>query len=217
MRVLVFAPHPDDEILGCGGVMAKHIAEGDEVAVCIVTSSKVEAAKKKNTEYALRVHQSMGVARTEFFGFPTVELSHVNSREFTGKFNALVQEWKPEVVYIPFYGDMHTDHYMVASAAMVALRPLSAPFVRKIYAYETLSETGWNFPSEDKAFIPAVFTDISDYIENKLGAMGMYDYKLLPPPHPRSLEAIRTLASYRGSTIGVRYAEAFMCVRIIDR
>lgn len=215
VKVLVFAPHPDDEILGCGGVMAKHIDSGDEVYVCICTHSLVEERIKINKDYATRVHESMGVAGTIFMDFPTVELPHVNIREFTGSFNKIVQEIKPETVYIPFYGDMHTDHYMVASNVMVALRPLVAPFVKDIYAYETLSETGWNFPSADKAFIPNVYSDISGFIDNKVQAMKMYDEKILKDPHPRSEEGIRALAKYRGGTIGVNFAEAFMCIRSI--
>lgn len=215
MKVLVFAPHPDDEILGCGGVMSKHIKKGDEVSVCIITSSLVEKAKKLNEEYAKKVHNTIGIANTFIWEYPTVELPHENIRRLTGSFNDLIQSYKPEVVYIPFYGDMHTDHYVVASSAMVALRPIVAPFVKAIYAYETLSETGWNFPSADKAFIPNVFSDISAFIDDKINAMKMYDTKIKEDPHPRSAEGILALAKYRGGTIGVNYAEAFMCIRSI--
>lgn len=215
MKVLVFAPHPDDEILGCGGVMAKYIAHGDDVYVCVVTCSQIEKYKIMHEQYARTMHKDMGVKETYFFDFPTVELMHVNSREFSEKFNTLITDLKPEVVYIPFYGDMHTDHYMVASTAMIALRPICAPFVKAIYAYETLSETGWNFPTEEKAFIPNVFSDVSDYIENKVRAMKMYPTKIKADPHPRSEEGIKALAKYRGGTIGVNYAEAFMCIRNI--
>lgn len=216
MKILVFAPHPDDEILGCGGVMAKHIAKGDEVYVCVVTSSRVEKYRVMHENYARKVGEYMGVKDVFFFNYPTVELSAVNDRDFTGSFNDLVQKIQPELVYIPFYGDMHTDHKKVADAAMVALRPYSAPFVKAIYAYETLSETGWNYPSEDKAFIPNVFEDISDYIDMKIHAMEMYETKIEKPPHPRSAEGIRALAKYRGGTVGFEYAEAFMCIRIIN-
>lgn len=215
MKALVLAPHPDDEVLGCGGVIAKHIDNGDEVYVCVCTHSLNEARIAINEEYAKNVHEAMKITKTVFLDFPTVELPHVNTREFTGSFNNLIQEIQPEIVYIPFYGDMHTDHYMVASGAMVALRPIVAPFVKNIFAYETLSETGWNFPSPDKAFIPNVYSDISKYIDNKVDAMKMYDDKIQKDPHPRSAEGIRALAKYRGGTIGVDYAEAFMCIRSV--
>lgn len=217
MRILVFAPHPDDEILGCGGVMAKHIAHGDDVYVCVVTSSRVEKYRAMHQDYARKVGEYIGVEDVYFFDYPTVELSTVNDRDFTGSFNELVQKIQPEIVYIPFYGDMHTDHKKVADAAMVALRPYSAPFVREIYAYETLSETGWNYPTVDKTFIPNVFEDISAYVDVKVHAMEMYETKIEKSPHPRSAEGIRTLAKYRGGTVGVEYAEAFMCLRRINR
>lgn len=217
MRILVFAPHPDDEILGCGGVMAKHIAHGDDVYVCVVTSSRVEKYRVMHQNYARKVGEYMGVKDVFFFDYPTVELSTVNDRDFTGSFNELVQKIQPEIIYIPFYGDMHTDHKKVADAAMVALRPYSAPSVRAIYAYETLSETGWNYPTVDKTFIPNVFEDISSYVDVKIHAMEMYETKIEKPPHPRSAEGIRTLAKYRGGTVGVEYAEAFMCLRVINQ
>lgn len=217
MRILVFAPHPDDEVLGCGGVMAKHIAYGDDVYVCVVTSSRVEKYRVMHQNYARKVGEYLGVKDVFFFDYPTVELSSVNDRDFTGSFNELVQKIRPEIVYIPFYGDMHTDHKKVADAAMVALRPYSAPFVREIYAYETLSETGWNYPTADKTFIPNVFENISAYVDVKVHAMEMYETKIEKPPHPRSAEGIRTLAKYRGGTVGVEYAEAFMCLRRINR
>lgn len=215
MKILVVAPHPDDEILGCGGMIAKYIDNKHDVYVCVVTSSLIEKYRKMHEDYANKVHASMGVKKTIFFNFPTVELPHKNTREVTDTFSKLVQEIKPEIVFIPFYGDMHTDHFTVASSAMVALRPIVAPFVKAIYAYETLSETGWNFPSADKAFIPNVFSDISAFIDDKINAMKMYDTKIKEDPHPRSAEGIRALAKYRGGTIGVHYAEAFMCVREI--
>ena len=214
-KVLVVAPHPDDEILGCGGVIAKHIAAGDEVCVCIVTCSLVEKAKKLNEAYARKVQEAMGIQKLVFLNMPTVELPHVPTREFTGKLNQLVQDERPEVVYIPFQGDMHTDHYMVSSGMMVALRPPIAPFVKDIFAYETLSETGWSFPSPEKSFIPNVWSDISDFLEDKVRAMELYDTKIQKDPLPRSAEGIRALAKFRGGTIGVDYAEAFMCVRSI--
>ena len=215
MKVLIFAPHPDDEILGCGGMMARYIAEGNDVYVCIATCSKIEKYKKLNEGYVKTVHTAMGVKETIYLDYPTVELMHVETRDFNNSFADVVKRVEPEVVYIPFYGDMHTDHTMVADAAMVALRPLSAPSVKNIYMYETLSETGWHYPNASKAFIPSVFADISNYIENKIDAMNMYYTKVQKDPQPRSPEGIRALAKYRGGTIGVDYAEAFMDIRTI--
>lgn len=217
MRILVIAPHPDDEILGCGGVMAKHIADGDDVYVCIATSSRIKKYRDLNSEYVHRVSDYLGVKEVFFLDYPTVELISISNRDFTNSFTELIKNNQPEIVYIPFYGDMHTDHKMVADAAMVALRPYSAPTVKAIYAYETLSETGWNYPNVDKAFIPNTFEDISKYIDIKIHAMELYETKITTPPHPRSAEGISTLAKYRGGTVGVEYAEAFMCLRQINK
>ena len=215
MKVLVFAPHPDDEILGCGGMMARYVAEGADVYVCIATCSKVEKYRIMHERYARTIHEKMGVKETFFLNHPTVELTHIETREFNRSFADVVKKVMPDVVYIPFFGDMHSDHAMVADAAMVALRPLYAPYVKDIYMYETLSETGWNYPTSEKAFIPNVFADVSGYIEDKVNAMEMYETKVKTDPHPRSPEGIRALAKYRGGTIGVDYAEAFMCIRSI--
>lgn len=214
MRVLVFAPHPDDEILGCGGVMAKHIAAGDEVYVAIVTGSKAEQARLINEAYARKAHAFLGVKETFFFNFPPVELPLIQKREFNAPFAELVKSLRPDTVYMPFYGDMHADHAVVAEAVMVAVRPPEAPWIKAVYMYETLSETGWHYPTAEKAFLPNVFADISDHIEKKVQALCLYETKLKPDPHPRSPEGIHALAKYRGGTMGVSYAEAFMCVRI---
>ncbi len=215
MKVLVFAPHNDDEILGVGGTMARYIADGAEVYVCEVTASLVEEYKKKLQGEALNAHKTLGVTETYFLNLTVVELPHEGIRKFTGSVSEVVKKIVPDVVFLPFYGDIHTDHTAVANAVMVAVRPLVAPFVKEVYMYETLSETGWNYPTADKTFIPNVYFDITDFFERKTDAMKAYASQLRQYPHPRSIEALRALAQYRGSNVGVPLAEAFMCVRII--
>lgn len=195
--------------------MAKHIANGDEVYVCEVTSSLVEERKQLMQNQALYVHRKMGVKDTRFLNFTVVELPRTPIREFNGAVADVVNDIKPDIVYIPFWGDMHEDHKAVADSVMVAVRPLAAPFVKSVLAYETLSETGWHYPTADKAFMPNVFNDISDFIGDKIQAMEDYSAQIKEDPHPRSAEGIKALAKYRGGTIGVSYAEAFMCVRTI--
>ena len=215
MKVLVFAPHNDDEILGVGGTMARYISSGAEVYVCEVTASLVEEYKKKLQGEALNAHKALGVKETFFLNLTVVELPHEGIRKFTGAVSEVVKKVSPDVVYLPFYGDMHTDHTAVANAVMVAVRPLVAPSVKAVYMYETLSETGWNYPTADKAFIPNVYVDITEYFEQKMNAMKAYASQLREYPHPRSIEALRALAQYRGSNVGLPLAEAFMCVRTI--
>lgn len=215
MRVLVFAPHNDDEVLGVGGTIARHVSQGDSVYICELTSSLVEERKLLLQNEARAAHRGLGVSDTYFLGFTVVELPHENIRAFTGAVAEVVKQVAPDLVYMPFYGDMHTDHAAAANAIMVAVRPLSAPSVKAVYMYETLSETGWNYPTADKAFMPNVFVDISGFFRQKADAMRAYQSQLKQYPHPRSIEALEALARYRGSTIGVPMAEAFMCVREI--
>lgn len=215
MKVLVFAPHNDDEVLGVGGTIAKHVANGDEVYVCEVTIGKNEERAKLIKEEALKAHEVLGVKETFFLDFPVVRLSTIPAIELNKEVHKVVQEVKPEIAYIPHKGDMHKDHAVVAESAMVALRPVDSPQVKEIYVYETLSETEWNIPSVDNLFIPNVYVDITETIDRKLTAMKCYQSQLYDFPHPRSLQAIQSLSELRGSTICVENAESFMLVRNI--
>ena len=142
-NVLVIAPHPDDEILGCGGTMLKHVAKGDNVFVCIVTHAAPpiykEGASAGIQEAAKKCHNWMGVKETFFLNFPTVMLETVDRYKINDAIHNVVQQTQADIMYIPHYGDMQKDHQMVVDAAMVALRPKYTHKVKKIYAYETNS------------------------------------------------------------------------------
>lgn len=217
--VLVIAPHPDDEILGVGGCINKHIENGNSVSVCIVTrgveplfsNSIIEKARGE----ARKCHENLGITETIFLDFPSVMLEKENRYEINGKILEVIQRLKPDEVYIPHWGDMQKDHQIVAEACLVALRPKYEHKVSRIYSYETLSETGWNAPNTQNEFIPNVYVDISEQLQAKLGAMRTYQTQLSDYPNPRSLEAVEALAKYRGSTVNVRAAEAFMLIREI--
>ena len=128
----------------------------------------------------------------------------------------LIQEIKPEVVYIPHRGDMQIDHKVTADVAMVALRPKYAHRVRRIYAYEVMSETGWDAPNATNEFIPNVYNDISDYIGKKIEALSCYKSQIVDFPGTRSLKAVEALATFRGTVVGVAAAEAFVLIREIQ-
>lgn len=216
-RILAIAPHNDDEIIGLGGTLLKHIDEGDDVFICIVTkgypplfSEECNVLNKEETE---RCHSYLGVSKTFYFDLPAAMMETVERYKLNGMFIDLIQEVKPEVVYIPHYGDMQKDHQMVVDASMVALRPKYSHVVKKIYAYETLSETSWNVPSVQNEFIPNAFVDISEYLDKKLVCMGFYKSQLADFPQARSLEAIEHLARYRGALMGMKAAESFMVIR----
>lgn len=213
--VLVFAPHNDDEVLGVGGTIAKYAATGNKVVICEVTSSLVKERLELIRKEAQTAHDTLGVSESIFLDLPVVKLNEITQRDITGKFSEVVKKVDPTIVFIPHIGDMHTDHRIVTDTAMVALRPLAAPRVKAIFMYETLSETEWNIPSTTNAFMPNAWSDISDYLNKKLVAMNSYQCQLKEAPHPRSLWAVEALAHYRGSTIGVQAAEAFVQVRSI--
>lgn len=214
MRILVIAPHNDDEILGVGGTMAKMAKKGHEVIVCEVTAGNLQDKMvQQQKDEAQKSHKVIGVSKTVFMDLPVVGLREMTTKELNSAFLKTITELNPDIVFLPHKGDMHIDHRMVIEAAMVALRPVSCPNLKAIYAYETLSETEWNVPSVDNAFIPNVYSDISEEIDLKLKSMACHESQLVPYPHPRSLEAIRALAMHRGSTVCCKYAEAFMTIR----
>ena len=217
MRVLVLAPHPDDEIIGVGGTIAKRANVRDEVYVCVVTKGQepmfsvefVEQGRRECREADAR----LGVRETIFLDFPAVMLETVPRHEFNGKICELVQRIQPDEVYIPHRGDMQLDHQLVVDAAMVAVRPRGNSYPKRVYAYETLSETGWNIPNTVNEFIPTVYENITDTLAAKLDAMSVFRSQLAPFPAARSIGAIEALAKYRGATVNVAAAEAFSLVR----
>ena len=220
MKILVIAPHPDDEILGCGGTIAKYVSNGDDVYVAIVTKGceplfSVEQVEEVRNE-CLKADKIVGVRKTIFMDFPAAMLENVPRYKFNGAFLNLVQEIKPDVVYIPHRGDMQLDHKMVVDAAMVALRPKYKHVVKRIYAYETLSETGWDIPNVTNEFIPNVYNDISKFMDKKIEAMQMFKTQLSSYPNVRSLKAVEALAMYRGAMVNMNAAEAFSLVRKLD-
>ena len=215
MKILIFAPHNDDEVLGAGGTLSKFANQGNDVFVCEVTSGENKVIVDKIKSEALKAHAIIGVKQTFFLDLPVVAINQVPVSEINEKMLEIVKIVDPEIAFIPHKGDIHTDHVEVAKSAMVALRPVTAPNLKAIYAYETLSETEWNIPSVENAFIPNVWSDITNYLEIKLQAMNCYQTQIKEFPHPRSLEAIEALAKYRGSNICVKYAESFSLIRSV--
>lgn len=219
MNVLVFAPHPDDEVLGVGGTIAKRVSEGHTVYVCVVTKAceplfRVEQVERGRAE-CRDADKLLGVTQTLFLDFPAVMLEEVPRYKLNEGILQTVLQVKPDEVYIPHRGDMQLDHKMIVDACMVALRPKYEHRVGRIYAYETLSETGWDIPNTVNEFIPTVYEDISAFLTRKLDAMKIFESQLADFPAARSLGAIDALARFRGATIGVDAAEAFTLIREI--
>jgi N-acetylglucosamine malate deacetylase 1 len=216
-RILVIAPHPDDEVLGCGGVIARHTARGDRVHVVVVSRGAPdifppEIIEETRTELAA-AHQLLGIEQVHFLDFPAPRLDTLPGHVLADRLSRIVREFQPRTVYTPHWGDLHTDHKAVYWATMVAARPNGAHRVDRLLCYETLSETEWGAPPADNAFIPNVFVDISQFLPVKLQAMACYRTQLKEHPDSRSLRSIEALATFRGAIVGLPAAEAFVLVR----
>lgn len=221
MRVMIVAPHPDDEVLGCGGVMARFAAEGSETHVVIVTrgipelwtDSEVAKTRREMEE----ANHMLGVTSISCLDFPAPSLDTVPCYKLAEAIKTVIRQYSPDRLFIPHYGDLHADHRAVFAASLVASRPTTDCSVREILCYETLSETDWGPPMESDWFVPTVFVDISDYLDRKVAALKCYHGQIHKWPHPRSLEAVQALARLRGAAIGVNAAESFRLVKSIYR
>jgi len=219
-KILIIAPHPDDEILGCGGIMKKFACVGDEVYVLVVTrgtpkmysDDRIDNVRRE----AIKAHQILGVSETRFFDFHAPELDITSNAAISIKISALLAEWQISDLYLPHRGDIHHDHGVVFNASLVAARPVGNYTVKNIYCYETLSETEWAPPFGNDAFIPNHFINIEMEMESKLEAMQCFKSQVRPFPSTRSLETIEALAKFRGATVGFKRAEAFMTIRTIN-
>lgn len=223
-KILVIAPHADDEVLGCGATMAKACAKGDEVFVLICTNASVGAPELFSAELikqirseALTAHRLIGVKESFFLEFPAPALDQFPRYKMSNEISAIIKKIGADTVYIPHRGDCHKDHAIIHECAMVACRPLANCSVKHVYAYEALSETEWGEPIAADYFAPVKYnTFTSEEFQKKLDAMSCFKSQLYPFPASRSLEAIEALAKYRGCAVSAERAEAFEVLRDID-
>ncbi len=219
MNVLVLSAHPDDETLGLGGTMLAHRAAGDSIAWVVATQAHEPgwsaATIERKAREVERVAEAYGVDRLDRLGLPTTRLDTVPLGELIDPIRRVVEEVRPEVVYVTHPGDIHTDHACLFDATAASLRAFRAVTdgVRKVLCYETLSSTDSAPPQRTPRFAPNVFRDVSAHLERKLEIMALYETEAQPDPLPRGPSALRALARVRGATIGVEYAEAFELVR----
>ncbi len=219
MRILVLAPHADDETIGMGGTIALKREEGHEVFVAILTG---HGEKKhpiwppenwlKVREEAQQAAQILNISKLIFKELPAACLDHIPSWQINKEIDELIKEIKPEELYIPFLFDLHKDHNAISYAATVSARPYldSSRFIKRIIAYETLSETHLNYSNTCESFQPNIFVNISKSLDKKLEAMNKYKSQIQENNKPRSLDSIKALARLRGSHIGCYAAEAFL-------
>lgn len=215
--VLVVAPHPDDEVLGCGGTIARLAVAGVTVHVAIVTTGRLprfhEDGVARVRAEAERAHSLLGVAEAHFLDLPAAELDGIAHADLNEAVGGLVNRVRPGTIFLPFVGDIHLDHQLVFRSAMVAARPKAEYYPRRLLAYETLSETNWSAPYLDPAFQPNLYFDITATIERKIAAFECFESQCRSFPDERSPEALRALAMLRGATVHRQAAEAFVVLR----
>lgn len=220
-RILVVAPHADDEVLGVGGTIAKYASNGDQVYVIIMTNAYMgdpklfseDGIKRVRTE-ALEAHKVLGVKETFFLDFPAPRLNSFPFYKISLELNKVFDSIKPNVLYLPHPGDLHLDHNAVYMSALVSARPHSSS-IKEIYCYETLSETDWAPRQGDHMFKPNVYEDITEYMDTKIEALSCFKSQIQSDPHTRSLSSIKSLARFRGGTANVLFAESFELERIV--
>ncbi len=218
MKVLVVSPHPDDEVLGAGGTIARLANEGNDITVAIVTKgweplfpdSQVEQVRLE----AHAANKVLGAKSLRFMDLPVTKLNEIPKHQLNQTFKQLMSEEEPELIFLPFGGDLQEDHRQVFDACMVALRPaIGRKYTKRILCYETVSETHWSNANVESYFEPQLWVDISNHLSTKLEAMRNYNSQLRQEPDARSLEAISSLAKWRGSIVGMNAAECFVVIR----
>lgn len=219
-KILVVAPHPDDEVLGAGGVVKKYSQEGHEVYILIMTKGSPkfysEERIKNVRQEALKAHKILGVKETAFLDYLAPQLDQVCKAEIADSIYEFLKKWQISDLYLPHRGDIHIDHKIVFEAALVAARPKNGYTVNNIYTYETLSETEWAPPFSDDAFVPTHFVDVTDAFQSKIEALRCFKSQMQSFPSIRSIDCIEAIAIYRGGTVGFKKAEAFMTIRTIS-
>lgn len=226
MKVLVVAAHPDDEVLGCGGTIARLARDGHEVHIAIVgegITSRYRSREEAPLEEIRSLHQQaqvaaqiLGARNVIQYALPDNRLDTVPLLDVVKIIEDVIQSLRPDVVYTHHGGDLNLDHALLHRACLVATRPAAESTVRAVYAYEVPSSTDWAFQQFEPVFRPNFFVDISSVLQIKIEAMKAYASELRRFPHPRSLETIRASAERWGSVAGLAAAEAFHVVRIID-
>ena len=214
-KVIVIAPHADDETLGCGGTILKHISKGDMVCWVLVTSGKdkeifptCDIERYKANIKA--VNAKYGFAEFFSLNLPVVRLDTIPEHTIYDSITEIIKAIEPQIVYIPNISDVHADHQIISKVMISCTKNFRFPYIESVFMYETISETDFSISTQSTAFVPNMFVEITDFMYDKIEIMNLYDTEIMPDPMPRSIHAIKGLNAYRGSRIGKMYAEAFM-------
>jgi LmbE family N-acetylglucosaminyl deacetylase len=213
-KVIVISAHPDDEIIGAGGTLLKHAAQGDQIEWVIVTSMYEDQGYPKERiarreEEIKKVAAECKIQKVYSLRYPTAMLNNTHFAELVGKISEIFKAYAPTYIYLMNRSDAHSDHRMVFQAVMTCTKSFRYPSVKRVLMYECISETEFAPALPENVFIPNYFVDISAYFDKKMEVLKIYDSELGQHPFPRSEVNIKALATYRGATAGVLYAEAF--------
>jgi len=222
-KILIVASHPDDEVLGCFGTVARLIKEGYEAYTLILGEGKTSRDEQRVVEdrrediellnsEILNANNVIGIKKVFIESFPDNRFDSVDLLDIVKVISKVKNEIQPDIIFTHYENDLNIDHQITYKAVITATRPMEDECVKEIYSFEILSSTEWNYPL---SFVPDTFFNISDSIDLKLKAMGLYKSELCNYPHPRSLEGIELNAKYHGMRIGKRFVEAFKSIRII--
>lgn len=219
-RILVVSPHPDDEVLGAGGLIKKLTEKNNEVIILTVSGHLPPLYKKEEYDItvneAKRAHEILNVSESIYWQIPATMLGDMPVSEFNGKFHSVINDFRPNLVLSP-YPDRHIDHRIVFDAVMVAVRPVSSgKNISIVASYETLSETHWNAPHIETNFVPNWTVDITSTIKFKLKALSCFQSQISPFPGPRSIEAVEALSKFRGTQAGFGFGESFHIIRLVS-
>ena len=221
-NIVVISAHPDDEILGVGGTLLKHKKNGDKIYWLITTnifenqgfSKERISSRQKEIK---KISEALSVEKVFMLDYPTMSLSTSSLIEMVPKISKIFTEIEPEIVYCLNRSDAHSDHRITFDAVMACTKSFRYPFIKQVLMYECISETEFAPQLPEKVFTPNYFVDISSFLEEKMNLMKIYESELGNHPFPRSLKNIEALATFRGASVGVEYAEAFQLIKYIDK
>jgi LmbE family N-acetylglucosaminyl deacetylase len=218
--ILVVAAHTDDEVLGCGGTVARHAADGDDVYAIFMADGVTSRSQAKQSDLTSRTcaaenaRKILGIRKNFYLGLPDNRLDSVPLIDVIQRLEPIIHELNPSIVYTHHHGDLNVDHRITHQAVLTACRPVPGSSVRAIYTFEVMSSTEWATPIADP-FMPNHYVDINRHLNTKLDALRAYQLEMREAPHSRSIEHLKYLAHNRGHIVGLVAAEAFVMVRAI--
>lgn len=219
-KILIITAHPDDEVLGAGGTILKHIKAEDEVSILILSEgetskdSNVDAKKRENE--ARKVAKSLNIKELFLEKLPDNQFDSLPLLKIVKIVEQYLNRIKPSIIYTHNPYDLNIDHRLTFEAVLTASRPQPKHFVKQILSFEILSSTEWQIKDKRHQFYPTFYNDITGFIDRKIEILEIYKDELKEYPHPRSKEGVRVLAKYRGIESGYNYAEAFQLIRELN-